>query len=123
MEQFGIDQLEVIVDAAGEGINVGEKLLTGGGIFSAFALTDELAALGRLDTKAVVAQLKDVSQVEGVALRARFAAKVVLKNKALEAKLEGGTDGLAEAVEVVMEAVKVYQHALRVKDKFVALLG
>lgn len=78
MPELGIDQLEKIVDAVGEAINVVDKVVHGGGIWPVFTLTDELSALGGLKGEVVLAQLKDLSVDERKGLLAKLKAKCPL---------------------------------------------
>lgn len=107
-----IDQLSKIVDAAGEAVNVIHKVTSGGGIWVAFQLTDELSALAGLDGPTVVAQLKDLSAEERKSLLSLLKVKVSLSDKDLEAKIEGGVDCLDEVVDY---GFQVYADVLATK--------
>lgn len=119
-EIIGIESLEKIVDAAAEGINVGHKMATGGGIFAAFNLTDEIAALGTIPKGSVIAQLKDLSKEERAKLHLRFKGKLVLSDKELESRIEDGDDCLEEVVSLGYEQ---YDLIVRGKDLFNKVLG
>lgn len=112
MEKLGIDQLEKIVEASGEAINVIERVTSGSGIWAVFQLTDELSALAGLSGPVVLAQLKDLSTDERKSLLGKLKAKVSLSNKALEAKIESGVDCLDEAIDY---GFKVYSDVLASK--------
>lgn len=103
--------LSVLIDAVGEGINVLYKVTHGSGIFAAFALADELSALSHVTGEALKAELSSLSPEDRKVLEDRFKAKLVLDDKALELKVEEGSDLLNTAVDVVFEAVKVANEA------------
>lgn len=111
-EKLGIDSLEKVIDAASEGFNVVYKMANGAGIFSAFALTDEVSALGTIPKGSVLAQLKDLDQEERAKLRLRFKNKVSIENKELEAQIEGYADDLEEVISIAYE-----QYDLFLKEK------
>lgn len=107
-----IDQLEKIVDAAGEAVNVVHAITHGGGVWMVFQLADELSAMSSVKGDAVLAQLKDVTPEERKSLLSRLKAKVSIGDKALEAKIESGVDCLNEVIEF---GIKVYADVLSVK--------
>ena len=111
-EKLGIDQLEKIVDAAGEAINVVHKVSHGSGVFAALAIVDELSALGLVKKEVLMAQLKDLSTEERKSLLGALKTKVALSDKELEAKIESGIDCLDEVVDFGMT---VYGDVLAVK--------
>lgn len=112
-EKLGIDQLEKIVDAAGEAINVVHKVTSGGGVFSALSIVDELSALGLVKGDVVLAQLKDLDAAERKHLLGLLKVKVSLGDKALEAKIESGVDCLDEVVDF---GFKCYGDVMQIKS-------
>lgn len=112
-----------VVELAAEGLNVGNSIANGGGILAALALTDELSAMGSFDGPAALAELKAATPEKRAEYLTAFKAKLSLKNKALEAKIEGSADCLDEAVSVGLEGVAVVQHAIAVVDKVKLLLA
>jgi hypothetical protein len=111
-EKLPVDQLEKIVDASGEAINVVHKVSHGGGIFSVLSIVDELSALGLVKGDVVLAQLKDLDVAERKQLLGLLKAKVALSDKALEAKIEAGVDCLDEVVDY---GFKIYADGLAMK--------
>lgn len=78
MEKVGIEQLGKIIDAVGEAINVIDKIVDGGGVWNALAITDELSALGGLSGEGILNEIKDCSEDERKALFAQLQAKCPL---------------------------------------------
>lgn len=112
MEKVGTEQLERLVEACGEAINVVYKVSHGGGVFSALSIVDELSALGLVKGEVVLAQLKDLDAAERKHLLGLLKAKVSLSDKELEAKIESGVDCLDEVVEF---GFKVFADVMAVK--------
>lgn len=107
-----IDQLEKVVDAAGEAVNVIHSITHGGGVWMVVQLADELSAMSGLKGDVLASQLKDISLEERKSLLARLKAKVSIGDKALEAKIESGADCLNEIVEL---GLKVHADVMNVK--------
>lgn len=100
--------LDKIIDAVGEGINVAHEIIVDkAGVFDVFKLTDEVSALSSIPKGAVLSELKSLDVDGRKELDARFAAKVSLSDKALEAKIEKGELTLEHAIDVVYQAIDV----------------
>lgn len=113
-EKLGVVQLEKIVEACGEVINVVHKITHGGGVLSALALIDELSALKDLNGDALLQEVKDLSPEERKQLLGVLKAKVSLFDVDLENKIESGADCLNEVVEFGMLC---YADVLEIKAK------
>lgn len=118
-----MDNVLKVVELAAEGLNVANSISNGGGILSALALTDELSAMGSFNGPAALEELKKATPEKRAEYLSAFKGKLSLKNKELEAKIEGGADCLDEAVSVGLEAVSVVQHAVKVFEKVKTLLS
>lgn len=119
-EKLGIDQLEKIVDAAGEGVNVGYRLAHGGGILSALSAMDEISALGTVSKDAALSQLKDLDKDERAKLRERFKNKVSIDNKELESKIEGGADDLEDLISLGYEQYELFLKEKALVERIIA---
>lgn len=120
---LGYSGIEKIVLLGAEAVNVGEKIANKGGVFAAFSLIDEVQALGSLEKGQILAEAKDLTREERLALSASFKAKLVLENKALEAKIEAGADVVDDAIELGMAAVEVYKSGVVLVEKVKAVLS
>lgn len=121
------DQLQKVVEALAEAINVGFKLFNKSGIFAIVELSDELMALGGVSKDVFLAQLKDLDPAERKQLEKVFKDKLVLSNKSLELGLEEGIDCLEQAAVLVYGAIesgsKFYNESKALYNKVVALLS
>lgn len=113
----GTENLEPIVDALAEGLNVTHKVISGGGILAALGMSDELYALRLMDPSKVKEQFADLDPLERRKLNERFKGKLVLSDKSLEQRIEGGADVLEEAADIVIDAVGLIAKAQGVFGK------
>lgn len=105
------ENLEMVVDALANGMNVLYKVTHGAGIWAAFPLISELSGLNHVTGAALKAEILALSAEDRQALEDRFKAKLSFEDKVLEMKVESGADLLNVAVDVVVEAQKVYADA------------
>lgn len=118
-----MSNLEKLVDCAGEVINVAVKVVNKEGIWTLFALSDEVANLGTINKDEFLAELKALTPEKRAELDKQFQAKVVLKNKELEAKIEKGELVLEKAIDVVLSVLKVYNDGKAVIAEAKALVA
>lgn len=111
-----MDVLKVI-EAVGEAINVIAKVVNGGGIFAVFALADELSVLGGIKKESLLLEIQNASPNQRKEWLDALKKKLVLADKALEAKLESGADLLNESIDVVFDAIKVVEEGKAVVEK------
>lgn len=120
---LGYEGIEKLMLLAAEGVNIGEKIVNKEGVLSAIALVDEIQALSTLEKGQVIAEAKDLTKEERLALSLSFKNKLVLQNKALEAKIEGGLDVVDEAIDIGFEAMAAYTHVTVLVDKVKTLIA
>jgi hypothetical protein len=117
--QYGTEQLEKIaVDVAKVVVNA-EK----GGLVGGFGILSTLSDLKDLDLAAAAREVKELDAEDRAKVKSKFDASLVLANKALEAKIEGGLDLVDAGFVVVAEALETYKDALAVYEKAKALVS
>lgn len=99
--QHGVSELIKLVELGAEAANVAFKVADKEGAFVVFQLSDELMALSSVDQDALKKQFGELDKEDRAQVRAAFAAKLVLKNKDLEGKIEKATDLLDEGIELL----------------------
>lgn len=119
----GYEGLKKIVLLCAEGVNAGEKIASGGGVFSALTLIDEVQALGSLEKGQLLVEAKDLIKEERLALIAIFKAKLSLDNKALENKIESGADLLDDVLDLGFEFLAAVNHGKSAIEKVKALIA
>lgn len=119
----GIENLKKIVVLGAEGLNVGSKIIHGGGLLSLLGLVDEVSALGTLDKNAILAEVKDLSEEEKKMLSDLFKSKLQLQNAEVEKKIEAGVDVLNEAVLLAAAAVDLYKSGAALVDRVKGIIA
>lgn len=104
---LGIENLKKIVNLGAEALNVGSKIINGGGLLSALSLIDEVNALGTIEKGALLAELKDLTTDERLQLEELFKHKVSLQDKAVELKIEEGVDLLEKAGDLAIRVIGI----------------
>lgn len=111
MEKLGYENLEKLALFGAEFGNVIEDIANKEGIFSLFKLADEATALASVKVDQVVAELKDLSDDEYLALSEKVKQKLDLKNDVLEAKVEAGMDLVVEFVGLGIDGIALVAKA------------
>jgi len=117
------EELKKIVELIAEGINVVHAVINKEGIFKLFALSDEVMALASLDVEKFKSQLSSLSPEGRAELDNLFKSKLVLSDKALEAKIESGELLVEECVDIVIDGVEVVKRAKSAIEKFQKLVS
>lgn len=104
-ELVGIENLKKLVLLGAEGVNVGHKVVKGGGLLSLADLIDEISAVKGISKDAVVAEVRDLSSSERKELNLMFKQKLVLDDKRLENKIESGVDIVEQAIDLAYEVI------------------
>jgi hypothetical protein len=118
-----ITQVKLVVETAAEALSTVVKLLSGGSIFGAIGLLSSLSALKGVNKHALLDQLKDADPAERAELLAAFKSKLVLEDKALEAKIESGADCLDEAIGLGIDAYEVIERGVALVGKVKGVIG
>lgn len=104
-----MSNLEKLVDCSGEVINVAVKIFVDKqGVWNVLQLTDEVAALGTVKKEELLAELAACTPEFRKLLDKQFQAKVVLANKALEAKIESGALTLEKGIDIVIDGIGLF---------------
>jgi len=109
-----MSNLEKLVDAAAEVINVVTKVVNKEGIWHLVALSDEVASLGTIKKEELLAELAACTPERRKELDKLFQDKLVLSNKELEAKIEKGALALEKSIDVVLHVITVYNEAKQI---------
>ncbi len=119
MEKYGIEELGKIIDFAGEAVNVGVALKDHQGVMKVLLLADEAEAMKDFDFAKAKEEAKDLHPSEIQQLKDQFKVKTNLKDKALEAKIDGSADFVGK---IVAYAEKSYTYVMESKDKVLAFV-
>ncbi len=113
----GIENLKKVVTVGAEALNVGSKMMNGGGILSLLSLIDEMAVIKSIDKALVVVEFQDLSKGEREELVALAKSKVVLQKKPVEAKIEDGLDLVMDCIDLAYVALEVVESAKKLFEK------
>lgn len=113
----GIENLKKVVTVGAEALNVGSKMMNGGGILSLLSLIDEMAVLKSIDKALVVVEFQDLSKGEREELVALAKSKIVLQKKPVEAKVEEGLDLVMDCIDLAYVALDVVDSAKKLFEK------
>lgn len=113
----GIDNIKKIAMLGVEGINVGIKVMNGGGLFGLLSLIDEVNAVKGIKKEELMLEIKDISKEERLELIEMIKSKLQLDKKELEAKIESGVDLVNEAVDVGYAAMQVIESGVQLVKK------
>lgn len=103
-KKLPIDQIFPLVDLVAEGSNVVDKIGRTKGMskyMTLMELIDEMAALGNVDFDILEAQMKDLDNVELVAIADRIKTKLDLVDDELEAIIEDVVGAIVDAISLV----------------------
>lgn len=109
MAEYGIAQCKVLVGAVADLVNVADKLLNGGGIFSAIGAIGDINALKGIDFAALRLEIGHLDPVEGQQLDAVFKSKINLSNPAVQAKVLSGVGEMDKAIALAGKVVALIE--------------
>jgi len=113
----GIDNIRKIAMLGVEGLNVGIKVMNGGGLFGLLSLIDEVNAVKSIKKEELMMEIKDLSKEERLQLLEEIKQKLQLDKKEIEAKIEEGMDLLNEAIEIGYSAMGVIHSGVELVKK------
>lgn len=110
-EKYGVENIEKVLVAVVSGVVIADKLANKEGIFSVFQFVPEFTALGSVNADQLRLEVSEFSAEERARVNVALKQKLVLHNKALEAKLEQGLDLSSVAVDLTQQVVKFINDA------------
>ena len=113
----GIDNIRKIAMLGVEGLNVGIKVMNGGGLFGLLSLIDEVNAVKSIKKDDLMLEVMDLSKEERQQLLEEIKQKLQLDKKEIEKKIEDGADLLNEAIEIAYSAMDVVRSGMVIIKK------
>lgn len=89
-------------------MNLVSEVVNHAGIFVLIQAIDPIKDLTSLNLAELKNQLLDMDDAEGAEVKAAFAAKLKLKNPAVQAKILASTDCVSEALDLVSEGLELF---------------
>lgn len=113
----GIENLKKLVTIGCEVVNVGSKILNGGGIWSLMSLINDVSVIKTLDKNAVLLEIKDLSVDERKELLELAKSTIHLTKPEIEAKVDQGLDLVNEAVDLGISAIALVESGIALVNK------